>query len=334
MRAASPHRVWRFAWGPVGAVRIGALALLFAWVSVGCKSGSEGASEPGAVPPPPRVVLTRLVVRDATPSNLRPAQVPIEHLEKVARDGLAAAGMTVSGEPSSDDWRAEARLTATYGLTKGQGLLAQPEAATARFVWGLELSFRQGEQPEANHAWLEGSHDRPWDSGEGVLAAALAGLAGDAFKPVTEGAKARLQVLRMTVPQLIERVNAAESDVRLAVLDRLAGERTREAAPAITARLSQERDRTVLLRMVGALAEIGDPVAADALIALADPKDRELLRAVVDALVMIGGARVDDFLSILGAHDAADVRELVEQARKRRAREQPLEPPGSAAHGP
>ena len=94
---------------------------------------------------------------------------------------------------------------------------------------------------------------------------------------------------------------------------------TREstAVEAIASQLRIEKNRDVKHRMIGALSEIGDEKAAQALIHLADPRDRETLAAILDALTVVGGQRVDDFFDILSMHDASDVRELVSDARRR-----------------
>lgn len=268
----------------------------------------------------PTIVLTRLRVRDATPASSRPVQLPAEHLEGVARRGLAAAGVITDREPQAGDWRLEAHLTASYGLTKGEGLLAQPEAATARFIWGADLSFREPQDPEASHTWLESSEDRPWAEGEVGLAPTLADLAQSAFAPIQRGGATHIQMLRLAPQALIERLSDADAQVRLAAIERLARLQAAETYPAIAQRLGSETDALVRLRLIGAAGELADASFAEPLIMLAELRDRELLRAVVNALTQIDTPRVEDFLDILSLHDAADVRELVQQAQRQRAR--------------
>ena len=85
----------------------------------------------------------------------------------------------------------------------------------------------------------------------------------------------------------------------------------------LAARVAIEEDREVKLRLIGAIAELGDERAAQALISIADTRDREMLGAVLDALSSVGGERVQEFLGILSMHDSAQIRDMVESARRR-----------------
>ena len=87
-------------------------------------------------------------------------------------------------------------------------------------------------------------------------------------------------------------------------------------------------------RLIGAFAEIGDRRAAPVLIGLADTGDREMLHSILEALGVIGGDRVEDFLDILAMHDASFIREMVESARGRLKRRSAIQtPPSTSGEG-
>lgn len=130
----------------------------------------------------------------------------------------------------------------------------------------------------------------------------------------------RTAVVGLKAQALTQRLADADWVVRLAAVEQLAVLRDPSTVGALASHAKTEQNREVLLRLIGVLGELGDDRAAQALIGLANPRDREMLRGVLDALSVVGGERVTDFFDILASHDAPDVREMVEEARSRLAR--------------
>ena len=286
-----------------------ALALL-----VGC-SGSEKPPPP-AEPAGPAAVVTTLSVRDETPAGTRPVQLPQEALERAMTVALSAQGLQ-RGKPVDTAWRLGVRARIVYGLTTGAGLLAKPAKAEVMAVWRVEVKLREPGVPEAIHAWFEGSDTAEFGGDPEALQAALEARAMAGATQVAKSLAARTKLMGEDVPALVARLADGDPVMRRAAADRLAMLKAKQAVPALAERMKTERDRETKLRYVGALAEIGDDAASAALIEQADPSDRELLRAVVDALSVVGGPRVNDFLDMLEVHDAADIREMAAQARAR-----------------
>lgn len=227
------------------------------------------------------------------------------------------AALDRAGVPR-DHWAVEIDARAVYGLV-GEGGVAQTIApGEAKAVWTVELALKSPDRAPTLYAFANGESDARFEGADAaalvpVLEAQVAAAAAEAAKQVA----AQVDTLGQPVEALIAALGADDPLVRRAAAERLGMLRAAIAVPTLAERVQVEPDRDAQLRMVGALAEIGDDRAAEALIALANPRDRELLRAVIDALGVLGGPRVRDFLDILAHHDDADVRLLVEQARMR-----------------
>ena len=281
-----------------------------------CSSGGESKPPEPARPAPPRVVVTRVSVQDSTPEDRRPVQVPGDALKSALEAALAAEGLE-RGEAPEDAWRISVRARYGYGVTRGEGLLATPDKGRVKAVLTIDAQIRAPGVSEALHAYIETDDEADFDGDAAKLRAALDARVGAAASKAAKAVAARARLLGEDTPTLVTRLEDADPLVRRAAAGRLAMLKARAAVPALAARVKQEEDRETLLRMVGALTEIGDDQAAAALIELADPRDRELLRAVVDALSVVGGERVGDFFEVLGTHDSADIRLMVEQAKAR-----------------
>ncbi len=285
------------------------------------KSPPPAAPAPDAAPPGP--VVTRLRVIDATPPTHRPAALDAAALEGALKAALEGAGLTIEpGARSEDRWRVSVEARVVYGVALDDGLATAVQPGEGKAVWEMELKLRPPGTIEAMHGWLEAQDAAPFAGGDAAaLRAALEARVKAPLPRLARGLKRQVEVLERDVPGLVDALSDEDADVRKAAAGRLGMLRATAAVPAIAARIEQEEDRAVLLRMVGALSEIGDDRAAEALIALANPRDRELLRAVIDALSVVGGKRVEDFFDILSSHDAADVRAMVQQARARLRRQ-------------
>lgn len=296
----------------MGLLIVGALA---------CSSKKEPSptAAPTTEAPPPALVVTRLKITDETPPDTQPLQLSKDALEEPWKAALQAAGFTF-GERRADAVGVRLDVRAVYGLTTGEGLLKAIKPARAEVRWAVKAKLRPPGASVADHAWFEGAAGGDFTGDAAAFQAALLAHLATAVKQPAADLKARAELMTLDPKQLIGRLASPDAAVRLAAVDRLGALRAPEAVDALIKLTRSEKERTITLRVIGALAEIGDDAAAKALISLANPRDREMLRAVVEALSVVGGARVSDFLDILSAHDAADVREMVESARARLAR--------------
>lgn len=215
-------------------------------------------------------------------------------------------------------WAVEVEGRAVYGRVGEAGIAPEAGPGELKAVWTVELALRPPDGSPTMYAFAGGEDAAVFDGADAeamrpALAARIEAAAAIAARQV----HAQVDTLGQDEAALIGAVKADDPLVRRAAAERLGMLRAPAAVPALSEQVQVEPDRDAQLRMIGALAEIGDDRAAEALIALANPRDRELLRAVIDALSVVGGTRVDDFFSILAHHDDADVRLLVEQARLR-----------------
>jgi hypothetical protein len=302
-------------------MRVAVLGLCLLPLAVACTAKSpetpRAAAPDAAKPAPPVAVVTKIRVQDHTPLDRRPAPVPTEELTAMVREALGGAGVLVADKAPPGAWRVSVDLEVIYGVTDGEGIAAQAVAGTAKALWDAEIRMRPPESEEGFYAYLQGVDEAQFAGDAAALPGALRERLKKGLQPVAKSVRARADAFARDVPALVEGLSDADPDVRIASASRLAMLKAPQAVPALAARIVKEQEREVVLRMVGALAEIGDDRATDALIQLADPKDRELLRAVVDALSAMGGRRVTDFLDILSTHDSPEIREMVEDARKR-----------------
>lgn len=285
--------------------------------------------------PPPTARIVSLAVDDITPPDRRPAAIEARALRTALRTALTAAGLVVDGDDplgvahavdeararaglGARSWRVELDARAIYGVSEGEGIAAEPIAGQVKAVWLVELELAPPDASPPLNASAEAVAEVDFAGGDAeALRPIVAGRLDAAAADVARQIAAQVDTLGQPVDALVEALAAAEPYVRRAAAERLGMLRDARAVPAIAERLRVEDDRETRLRLVGVLAEIGDDRAAEILIELATPRDREMLRAIIDALSVVGGARVDDFLDILSTHDDADVRMMVEQARRR-----------------
>lgn len=282
------------------------------------KTPADSAA-PTTDPPPPALVVTRLKITDETPPDLRPAPLMKTELEAAWQAALSAQGLKI-GETRADAVQIRIEAQVVYGLTRGEGLLKAVEDARAEARWAVRVRLRAPGEDTSDHRFFEGDAGADFKGDAAALKAALRTHMSAALAAPAAGLKSSALLMTLTPPQLIRRLTAPDAQARIAAIGRLGTLRATAAVEPLSALAKTEADRAVRLRIIGALAEIGDDGAAKALISMANPRDREMLRAVVNALSVVGGERVTDFLDILSVHDAPDVRDMVETARKRLAR--------------
>jgi hypothetical protein len=302
-------------------MRVALLGLCLLPLAIACSGKEAGppraAAPDAAKPAPPSAVVTRIRVKDHTPADRRPAPVSAEELTAMVREALGGAGVAVAEQAAPGAWRVSVELEVVYGVTDGGGIAAQAVPGTAKALWEAEIRMRPPESEEGFYAHVQGVDEAPFAGDAAALPGTIRERLKNGAASVAKAVRARGDAFARDVPALVDGLSDADPAVRIASAARLAMLKAPQAVPALTARIAKEPEREVVLRMVGALAEIGDDRATDALIHLADPKDRELLRGVVDALSTMGGQRVTDFLDILSTHDSPEIREMVEDARKR-----------------
>jgi hypothetical protein len=292
-----------------------------------------GAPADTGPPPPPPLYVTEFEVLDVTPPERRPVPLDGRAIDGMARKVLKEAGVrfldTRTGAPApklpADAWRIDLRAGATYGVAEEDGFAREVRAGKVAGAWLVEAEIQAPGEPTPANEFFEIAEQAdfriepggPPEAATTALRAAQKTQLEAAAKTFANTMSSLTAALSGSPADLVGRLDHADPHVRRAIVGRLAGLRATDAATALAARLPKEDAEAVRLRIIGALGEIRDPVAIDALIAAADPKDRDALRAVVYALSAIGGDKVESFLDILGTHDSADVREMVEDARSR-----------------
>ncbi|MCA9528110.1 MAG: hypothetical protein KC549_17610, partial [Myxococcales bacterium] len=240
--------------------------LLWTLALAACSKGPDPAAGPASeAPPAPAVVVTRFRVEDATPAEARRYTPTEADLGPALKSRLEAAGLRFADEAPENAARLTITARVVHGFTIGEGLIpaAEPAPANARgrAVWAVEARLRPPGSSEGQHIFLEGMDEAPV-VGDGTLGDRVA----KAFDPVVQGLKTRVGLLGLPTPVLATRLDDPDPAVRLAVVDQLAIRRDGTAVEAISRRTRVEKEREVLLRLIGALAEIGDDGAARALI--------------------------------------------------------------------
>ena len=302
-------------------------ALPGCWGAPGDPGPSAAASTPPSAPAEvtQRVALGRLKVIDETPKAQRLVPVAQERLEAILRAALARAGLIEPGD-AAKPWVLSARAPVIYGVGGETGALRTDlGSGTTAARWHIDLDLQDPLAAGSMEFAYDGRDDGPFSGDARALEASLTAHLEAALRDLTNSTRARLDVVTRPPAGLIAALSEPSAEGRLWALERLSGLRAREAVPALIRLLKLEGDahRPLRLRTIGALAEIGDPGAVDALIGIADTKDREMLHALVETLATLGGPAVEPFLSVLAEHDAPDVRELVSRARERLAARRP-----------
>ena len=126
---------------------------------------------------------------------------------------------------------------------------------------------------------------------------------------------AQITQLRRIDPEdvagLLELVGSQEPHLRGYALDCLAFKRVSAAVPKLAERLATETDPDTLMRLVGALAEIGDERAVRPLIELTRRKDEYFVLQVIHAVGAIGGRTAEGFLvTMASGHGSEHVRQV------------------------
>ena len=287
-------------------------------------------------PLPTLIVVKQLKIGDQTPESYRPATLSINELKGAILGALKTNGVQLDGSQKNPLWvrwqeRAqklgkpvdaflwslEFDLYALYGIQTKDGMARVPDKGTIKTMLRGDVGLRPPGQVEAFYIQVDDVMTAQYDPKSGPLKPVYTRQISAMAQALAERVKTGIDVYEKPIAELIKLIGSPSPSMRLSVVQRLAMTRETTAVEAIASQLRIEKNRDVKHRMIGALSEIGDEKAAQALIHLADPRDRETLAAILDALTVVGGQRVDDFFDILSMHDASDVRELVSDARRR-----------------
>ena len=301
-------------------------------------------------PLPTLVVVKQLKVDDQTPISFRPAAVPVQELRSLILGALSKHGVQTDRSNQSPLWKRwkerakkagkpidaflwtlELDLHALYGIQTKTGMARVPDVGTVKAMLRGDVALRPPGRVESFYLQVDQLKTRKYDPKSGPLKPLYTEFLGAMAQSVAERIKIGIDVYEKPVSELITLVKSPNPSVRMAVVQRLSMTREKSAVDAIASQLKVETNRDMRHRMIGALAEIGDEKAAQALIHLANPRDRETLSAILDALTVVGGKRVEDFLDILSMHDASDIRDMVVDARRRWARRQSVNKSRSSA---
>lgn len=109
----------------------------------------------------------------------------------------------------------------------------------------------------------------------------------------------------------------SHSDVRYRrfAVERLLERRPKGLVKALCESAKGEKNRRLRLRLVGALAELGDSSAVDTLVALTHRQDDDFVRQVIYAIGALGGRRAYAFLvTMAGGHPSLQVQLAAKEA--------------------
>jgi hypothetical protein len=265
------------------------------------------------------IVYHGVTITDDTPANRRPVSLSVSRIATQIKAALRARGVQPlhDMENPSKAWKIRMRGRLIYGVHVPQGLAEKAVAGQAKLVFKMEVSIRPPQSSESMHQIYEYSTGARTKSGAAALKSVLSRLATATSRSAVKWVMRRVQFLGQAPHVLLTGLDSKERGRRLAAIERLAMLKYKPAVPFIVRLLQSETDSGLRHRLVGALAEIGDDSAARALIDVADTKDRDMLRAILQALSIVGGERVSEFFDILSMHDAADIRDMVESAQRR-----------------
>jgi len=145
-----------------------------------------------------------------------------------------------------------------------------------------------------------------------IVASTLTGF-DDAWKVIAE--ERRLSIAEDAM--LVAVLRHPDRRLREFGIETLADRKSRVAVEPLAALLESEPEPELILRAVGALVAIGDPRAAEPLIALARNKSPEVVVQVAYALGALGGTVAEGYLVTLASgHPVEEVRAAATQALK------------------
>ncbi|MGC6416939.1 MAG: HEAT repeat domain-containing protein [Bradymonadia bacterium] len=263
------------------------------------------------------VNLESFVINDGTPESRKPIRLEMSQLREQVVDALEKNGVSHKKTETGNHWRLRLRVDLVYGVRVDDGLAATVQSGTAAVLVRSELSLSAPGSDASMHQFFERRFEADEPGETTALRRQLRELASKSMVAQTQWVVGRLRLLVKSESELLPVLNDPAVENRLAAIERLAMMRSKGAVIAMLEALEKENDLRVKQRLIGAFAEIGDPRAARALIDLADTRDHDMLRAIVNTLSVIGGDNVMDFFELLSMHDAPAVRAIVGEGRRR-----------------
>ena len=265
------------------------------------------------------VDLESIAVNDGTPKTRRPITLGMPPLIEQVVDELEKSGVSQMKTKSAERWRLRLRVEIVYGVRVDDGLAATVQSGIAAVLVRSELSLSAPGSDLAMHQFFEQKFEaeKPTPGEAKAVRGQLLDLARKSLVAQTQWVVGRLRLLVKSESDLLPVLKDPAVENRLAAIERLAMMRSTAAVVPMLDALKQETELRVKQRLIGAFAEIGDPRAARALIDLADTRDHDMLRAIVNTLSVIGGDNVMDFFELLSMHDAPAVRTIVDDGRRR-----------------
>lgn len=227
-----------------------------------------------------------------------PLGLASEALVKATNEGLSHSGFVI-GEGSRRNYVAKVALYRDTAMVAGKVIEK----------WRLRVALSPSDG---------GGEALPLE-GVGEIAADEAVPKPAELRAVADAAGAELAEQRKLLRKPADEVKIALSSESRAVRDfaiRLAGARRIKAlVPVLCQRLNDEPEPDLVLRVVGALVQIGDPAAVSPLAELTKRRHPFFINQIVYAVSQIGGAEAEAYLDTLAnGHPSEEVREAAKEA--------------------
>jgi hypothetical protein len=293
-----------------------AVVLLLAGAAA-CKRTAVAAAD---APPPPDAGPTREVVRIQ--------QISVEAAAwpegaGAPLDDRVLAGRVWEGLSQSADFEAVGRRAVPDG---GPGV--RRRRAKMRVVYGVEeiaaglrgtatLTLDWSDDLEAPELWsavaCEGGPPKDKKHFDGPAAALVECAVERAAHDLVE----KEQLRHADLPALLAAVDNPEPEIRQVAYAAIGDRHLAGALPHLVEQL-RSPDELVRDGAIGALVALRDRRAVKPLTQLAEFKDLDLMRRIIDAVGAIGGDEAHDYLELVATgHEVPIIRELAQQALAR-----------------
>jgi hypothetical protein len=313
--------VWLRGW------RLGVFALVFVFVAAatggGCKHTPATPSVSVADAPPPDAGATREVIRiqqisveaAAWPEN---AGAPLEDRILAGRiwEGLAqsadfeAVGRRPPPDAAGVVRRRRARLRTIYGVEevpaagKTPGVLRA--TATLTVEWADDL-----DGPEL---WSAVGCDGEAPKDKTHLPGVASALVECALERAAQDLIVKEQIRHADLAAVLKVLDASDAEVRAVAFAAIGDRHLAGALPRLV-ELLRSPDELVRDGAIGALVALRDRRAVKPLTTLAEFKDLDLMRRIIDAVGTIGGEEAHDYLALVASgHEVPIIRELAQDA--------------------
>jgi HEAT repeat protein len=203
--------------------------------------------------------------------------------------------------------RRRVRLHAAYGLDR--------QAHVVRALATLTVEWSDDDEGPELWSSVACDGDAPKDAKR--LPDVAAALVECAIGRATTELSARNDLRRGDLPHLLAALDQPDPALRQVALAAIAERHLRAATPRLLT-LLQSSDATARDGAIGALVALREPRAVRPLTELAEFKDLDLMRRVIDAVGAIGGDEAHAYLELVATgHPTPIIRELAQQALDR-----------------